>query len=672
MVAVVLVVLYHAGVAPISGGYVGVDAFFVISGFVITGLLLRERASRGRTSILHFYGRRCRRIIPAATLVIITTVAISYAFSGAGIGARTAVDGRWAAVFLANFHFWAVGTNYLSSQQPPSPLQNYWSLSVEEQFYIVYPTLFVLLAGLKTLSLRARLALGLGAIVVASFAFSIIDTASNSTGAYFSPFTRAWELALGALVAVGTPWLLQIPARLAALITWIGLTAILVAGVTFDAHTAYPGSLTSIPVVGAALVIAGGMAAPRLGAEALLGSAPFRGMGRISYSLYLWHWPILIVAAEHAGKTSLSVRENLEWVVVALIASIASYFLVENPVRHAEVLSRRRLASIGLGITLVVATIGVVAIQSNLNAPPGSPSVAGSRPPGGGSPIGSGQGDSDPIRDVERVVAASTRIKSMPRNLVPPLSQIESESNLGWPPAKTGCFAIYGQSIVPRCAFGDLSGTETMVLYGDSHAAMWFRALDEIAVRSHWKLIVLAKVGCPAGLLATHAPGESGEWVACDQWHRFAVQRIDQIDPNLLLISQEIQPKPDGGAYTATQWRRGLTKLFSRIHAPRAKEVIIGNIPHATGPDCLLQHLSDVQACSTVPSRSDLVGFNQVERQAARTAGAGYINVVPWFCSTVCSSVIGNYDVYADHKHVAVGYTRFLEGAMTEALHLEG
>jgi peptidoglycan/LPS O-acetylase OafA/YrhL len=281
-VAVALVVLFHSQVSAVSGGYVGVDVFFVISGFVITGVLLRERASLGRTSILSFYGRRCRRIIPAATLVIIVTVGMAYWFLGVAGGIPAADDGRWAAVFLANFHFISTGTNYLSSQQPPSPLQNFWSLAVEEQFYVVYPTLFLLVAGARVLSLRVRLAFCLIAIIGVSFAYSVVDTHNNPIDAYFSPFTRGWELALGALVAVCTPWLLKVPARLAALATWLGLGAIVVAACSFTSHTAYPGSLVAIPVVGAALIIAGGMNAHAIGAEALLRLPPFRWLGKLS------------------------------------------------------------------------------------------------------------------------------------------------------------------------------------------------------------------------------------------------------------------------------------------------------------------------------------------------------------------------------------------------------
>ena len=280
-VAVLLVVLFHAGWSMLSGGYIGVDVFFVISGFVITGVLLRERAASGRTSILTFYGRRCRRIIPAAALVIVVSALLAYVVVDSVTGRRTATDGRWASIFLANFHFASTGTDYFAVQQPPSPLLNFWSLSVEEQFYVVYPTLFLLIAGIGSrFALRVRLTWALGAVIVASFVFSILDTNAHATSAYFSPLTRAWELALGALVAVATPWLLQVPARVAAGATWLGLGAILAAAVSFNGTTAYPGSLVAIPVVGAALIIAGGVQAPRLGCRVHTPAAPLCADGQ--------------------------------------------------------------------------------------------------------------------------------------------------------------------------------------------------------------------------------------------------------------------------------------------------------------------------------------------------------------------------------------------------------
>jgi peptidoglycan/LPS O-acetylase OafA/YrhL len=668
-VAVALVVLFHSGVSALSGGYIGVDVFFVISGFVITGVLLRERIATGRTSILAFYGRRCRRIIPAATLVIIVTVLLSYVFLGVGVGGRTATDGRFATVFLANFHFSAIGTNYLSSQAPPSPLQNYWSLSVEEQFYVVYPTLFLLLAGLKTRwSLRGRLAAGLVAVIAVSLAFSVLDTSSHPTSAYFSPFTRAWELGLGALVAVGTPWLKKtVPSTIAALVTWIGLGAVLVGAFTFGAQTAYPGSLVAIPVAGAALIIAGGVNAGRFGAEALLGLAPMRLLGKLSYSLYLWHWPLLIVAAEYAGKTSLSLKDNLGWDLVALGASALTYVLVENPVRHAKFLFRVRWASVGLGAALVVVALGAVTLQSDIalaNAPDAS--RAPSTPPATSAPGGSGAS----LATVLSLVAASARIQTVPHDLIPPFAQVVSQpmSDLGFPDFAKGCWPSASMSTVPACVFGDRSGTHTMILYGDSHAGMWFQALDDIATAAHWKLVVLSKGACPADPLPTHAPSSTGEWAACDRWHDFAIKRINTIKPVLLVVTQNVAQDPQGAYYNPLQWRRGLKKLFKTITIPKTATLVLGNIPSSTASDCLVKHTRDVQACSS--SIRALKPYNDAERRAAATAGARYVSITPWLCTSTCSAVIGNYDVYFNYSHIAIGYTRYLEGVLADALDL--
>jgi peptidoglycan/LPS O-acetylase OafA/YrhL len=362
-VAVALVVLFHAGVPAVSGGYVGVDVFFVLSGFVITGLLLRERAASGKTKLLGFYGRRCRRILPAATLVIIVTVLAAYHWLGFITGNSTAQTGRTASLFYANFHFISIGTNYLASQAPPSPLQNFWSLSVEEQFYVVYPTLFIFAALMwSQVSLRLKLTVLLLISIAASFAWSIHQTATNATAAYFSPFTHAWELALGGLVAVGSYQLVKLPRWVAIAMTWVGLAGILVAAFVFTAATAYPGYAVALPVVGTALVVAGGTAAPAWGAEALLRLHPFRWLGKLSYSLYLWHWPILIIAAQYAGRP-LSVKDNLGWVLVALGISIVCYLGVENPIRHWKFLTRSPVRSVCLGALLTAISLGVMAFE---------------------------------------------------------------------------------------------------------------------------------------------------------------------------------------------------------------------------------------------------------------------------------------------------------------------
>jgi peptidoglycan/LPS O-acetylase OafA/YrhL len=365
-VAVLLVVLYHAGIRPFTGGYVGVDVFFVISGFVITGLLLRERAVTGRTSVLSFYARRCRRILPAAALVVVATLWATYHWLGFIRGEQVVADARAAALFVANFHFISLQTNYLTAQRPPSPLQNLWSLSVEEQFYLVYPTFFILLGALATASrriaFRTVLAVGLSLVIAASLAWSIHQTATNATAAYFSPLTHAWELALGALVAVGTAVLASLPKPVAAALTWGGVAAILVAATAYSDATSYPGIAVALPVVGTACVIAGGTPIPRFGAEFVLRQRVMQWFGKLSYSLYLWHWPLLAIAAEHAGH-ELSTASALGWVVVAVALSVVTYTLVENPIRRGRRLSRRPLASIALGGLLTAAVLSVTTLE---------------------------------------------------------------------------------------------------------------------------------------------------------------------------------------------------------------------------------------------------------------------------------------------------------------------
>ena len=210
-----------------------------------------------------------------------------------------------------------------------------------------------------------------------------------------------------------------------------------------------------------------------------------------------------------------------------------------------------------------------------------------------------------------------------------------------------------------------------MVLYGDSHAAMWFRAFDDIATRAHWKLVILSKGACPAAPLPTHPPGGTGDWVACDQWHRFAVDRINQLDPTLLIITQNETPTPDSRSYSPAQWQSGLEELLNEVTAPKTVKVVLGNIPPIGGPGCLVRHIDDVQACARPPHPYLRFVYEQAEKLATEAVGARYIDVTPWFCAKRCSSVIGDYDVYFNSTHVAVGYTRFLEGVLGDALDLQ-
>jgi peptidoglycan/LPS O-acetylase OafA/YrhL len=657
-VAVLLVVFYHADSPGVTGGFVGVDVFFVISGFVITGVLLRERGGTGHTSIVAFYARRVRRILPAATLTILATVAASYALLGFVAGNGVADDGRWAAVFLANFHFESIGTNYFTATLPPSPLQNFWSLSVEEQFYLVYPTLFLVVASLRgRVSLHVRMAVVLSAVVAGSFWLSVTQTASAPTAAYFSPFTRAWELALGALVAVGTPWLKRLPITIAATLAWSGLVAIGVAAFTFTSATPYPGSLVAIPVVGAALVIGGGVAEPRRGAERLLGLGPFQWFGKRSYSLYLWHWPILIIAAEQAGRTSLPFRDTIWLLLLAVAVSMASYRLVENPIRHLRLPPK---ATVAAGAAVVLATVLALTLAITTETTPDAAVHL---------PIA-------PNTDaVLQAVAAARSIHTVPSILDPSLADVGSD--YGEDGISRACSASYFQSTTEKlCVLGDVHGRRLLVVYGDSHAGMWLPGFDGLAKTAHMRLLVLSKPGCPAALVTISNPrgvgNPAGAFTACNEWHTWAVKTINRLAPSMLVVTQESgftapgQPQP---VFSASEWADGLNALLAKIPNPRIEKVILGNIPQLAGspPTCLAAHLNQVQACST-PIAQAVVPLDATEYAVARAHGIKYIDPTSWLCSRVCTAIVGAYDVYLDKFHITAAYATYLQNALAHAL----
>jgi peptidoglycan/LPS O-acetylase OafA/YrhL len=356
-VAVMLVVIVHARFSFFPGGFIGVDVFFVISGFVITGVLLREHATTGGTNVVAFYGRRARRIIPAAIAVLVISMVAERLIVGKSAAEFAAGQAQWASIFLADFPH---GESIL--RPTAAPFGAYWSLAVEEQFYLLYPILFVLGAlSWRRVSFRLKLSVVLTSIAASSFVWSVIS--SRGAGflvAYISPLTHAWELAIGGLLAIVTSRLMGIPPRLAACMSWLGLAAIIAAACLLKSPLDYPGYRAALPVLGAALIIAGGAAAPRWGAEFLLRQFPFKWLGLLSFSLYLWHYPVIIIAGQHWQSTTQPV--NLLLAVLAIVLAAGTYFAIEKPVRHSALLTRLPVLSVTVGVALIVAGLLLIEV----------------------------------------------------------------------------------------------------------------------------------------------------------------------------------------------------------------------------------------------------------------------------------------------------------------------
>ena len=456
----------------------------------------------------------------------------------------------------------------------------------------MYPTVFLLIASVRSRwSVHSKLFVGLVVIIAGSFALSVFQTASSPTVAYFSPLTRAWELAIGALVAVSTKWLLTLPKTVCAILTWVGLAGIAFGAVVFNGNTAYPGSLVAIPVVGAALVIAGGTRTPPWAAESVLKGGPFQWFGKLSYSIYLWHWPLLIIAADVAGA-SLPFRRNIIWLVVALAASVASFYWSRTRCAMPA-FALRRWTPIGFGAVLIAVSLIVATVEIDVHAAPPASSSSSHETTGAVSRVASS------TAEVERLVRASANIEKLPADLTPALTDVRSD----WGGRSPPCWPAVGQSSIPACMFGDLNSKHTMVVYGDSHAGMWFDTLQLIATAIHWRLAYLGKGYCPANFLAYgNPPGferPGGEYSVCNQWHGFAITGSTGCSP-------------------------------PRDHHP-------GGPPQARWQPLQQRPMA-----------------NKAEESAASETGTHYVSVTPWFCSSTCVAVIGNFEVYWDDFHRSV------------------
>jgi peptidoglycan/LPS O-acetylase OafA/YrhL len=362
-VAVTLVVLFHVGSSVLPGGFVGVDVFYVISGFLITGLLVRELRSSGTVSIANFYARRVRRLLPLSALVLVTTAIASRFLAPVldrpGIGS----DIQAAATYVANWHFATASTQYMASTGK-SPVLHYWSLSVEEQFYVLWPLLLLLASsGAARRSWQVgvrRIAVTLGVLGTVSFTLSVVTTTTSGPFAFFGLHTRAWELAVGAGLALATDRWLRRPTLWSISLGWIGLLMVLGSAGLLTGDTPYPGSAAALPVLGTAMLLASGAARSSWSVGRLLSLPPVRYLGRISYAWYLWHWPCLVLlggvgadSAEGAGDQSAGgpgVTRLVAAIAASLVLSVLSHHLVENPARRTAWLSRFTGRSLMLGV----------------------------------------------------------------------------------------------------------------------------------------------------------------------------------------------------------------------------------------------------------------------------------------------------------------------------------
>ena len=672
-VAVLAVVVYHAGLSQVGGGFVGVDVFYVLSGFLITGLLWEELQTTARLRLGAFYGRRARRLLPAAVLVLMVTLAASWVWLSPLQARGAARDAAAAALYVANYRFALQRTDYLADASP-SPLQHYWSLGVEEQFYLLWPLLLlvVFVAGrrLRTRSSAGAVA-GLALAGVGSLALSLRLTAVSEPWAFFSLPTRAWELAAGGLVALSASTLRRLPGVAAATLGWLGLEAIAWSITRFSAATPFPGIAALFPVGGTAAVLAAGCAAPRLGPGRVLGWRPLQAGGKLSYSWCLWHWPPLILAPAVAGHP-LGLGQNLSLAAASGLLALATVKLVEDPVRFSPWLRARPGRSLALGAGLTVsaaattmATAVLVPIPhgQGLAAPPAVIRIT--RPP----PRARRPTTEDPAAarlaslsaPVVRAVAKAVTVGMVPANLEPSLESAHANQPR---PVADGCLIRWLGVGSGPCVYGSPASRRTVVLFGDSHAFQWFPALDRAASAHRWRLVSLTKTTCPPVQLSFWSPVLGRPYVECDGWRASMLQRIRAERPALVVLGAA---RHYGDVYHfqvyGPAWISGLAKTVHQVRATGAQVVVLGPTPKpkVDVPDCLSRHLHNAVACTTTRRVAVDTGGVRLERQAVLRAGGSYLDVTPWLCTSLaCAAMVGNLLAYRDDNHLTTTYTTWL------------
>jgi peptidoglycan/LPS O-acetylase OafA/YrhL len=660
--AVGMVVIYHLYPSVLPGGFVGVDVFFVISGFLITGHLWRGFLRAGSVRLVDFWGRRARRLLPAAALVLAVTWIVSrYALPVTQL-AGTAAQIRASALYFQNWQLAHDAVNYLTAEDPASPVQHFWSLSVEEQFYLVWPLLFVV-AGL-VVRWRGRggrvIIAGLtSALVAGSLAYSVYDTRVNPSAAYFVTTTRMWELGAGGLLAlVPERWSQRVGRQ--GWLGWAGLALVVASPFVLRGTTAFPGALALLPVTGAVLLIAGGSALGRYGPARLMSVGPMVFLGGISYSLYLWHWPVINVWTTWRGKAP-GVASGLALVAVSLLLAWLTKVLVEDRIRLSPLLTGHawRSVSTAVAVAVPVAMVSVYVAGSpgqwNDELGPGYPGAA---------------------------ALAGTVSRVTPKPVLPPLSDVHSAVPEYW---LQGCLDDTQTSTPKECVYGDTTNPQLKVaLVGDSIAGNWFPALEQIAVQQHWELITELHGDCAwtATMMVDGSTG--GSYTACQQWGAAVLRDLlTTIRPGVVLTSDlpgtgsaaHPQPGPqanaDIGAGMATYWTQLEDHGISVV--PIEETPVMG----FSIPDCVARHGVSSRKCDVPAAKAIIPDPPTLDATRDMASKVTEIDMNQFICGQAeCPAVVGNVLVYFDGHHLTSFYaktlTPYLEPRLLSALRISG
>jgi peptidoglycan/LPS O-acetylase OafA/YrhL len=672
-VAVLLVVLFHLWPNRLPGGFVGVDVFFVISGYLITAHMYREAATTGTLSLRRFWARRIRRLLPASLLVLAISAAAAVLFLPATVWMMTARQIAASALYVQNWALAEDAVDYMAKDNVPTLAQHYWSLSVEEQFYVFWPLLvlgLIFLAGRpawrRRVGLRRLLIVGFCGAGATSLAWSVLATANERSTAYFVTPTRVWEFVAGALVAVVViPGMGSEKARRT--VGWLGLGAIVTSAVLIDGESLFPGWIALLPVLGTVAVIVAGATVSHYTPAWWLSRRPLVFIGDISYSVYLWHWPLIIVFP-HVTGVDLRTLDKISIFVATIILSWLSKIFVEDPMRTKPLLvvrPWRSFAFAAAGMTVVVAVSVVIIEEVERRAD--------------AAVVAAEQGSSDATGincDGPQALDPGNGCASVAGSgpLVPPPEVVALQNA---EPAFPGCQQTIAPSAVKICAIGsdDPHPERIVAVVGDSHATHWFAAFDRLGQTRNWKVLTYVKTSCPVMTARRVLPDEQtddGE-LSCLAWGETVRRQIAADESISYVFTAAFSSAYD---YTDAPGRPsddprtdGFQAVWKTWVAAGKEVFVIKDVPPTQGdnvPNCLAGNLDDRLACAT--SADELpVDASEDAAVAMGDPLVHLIDLTDQFCdSRLCYPVVGDLIVYRDYSHLSGEYSQALAPYISE------
>jgi peptidoglycan/LPS O-acetylase OafA/YrhL len=635
-IGALFIAVYHIWLAKVSGG---VDVFFVISGFLMASVLIRQYNREGRLKPVAFWGNLVRRIAPSAYFVLLCTLGLSYVFVPEPLWTQVIKETVHSALHVENLGLMRSSVDYLARDNPPSPVQQFWALSIQIQFYAVLP--FLLMAAFwlaaRAQSLKPVL-LMIGTLIAVSFAYSLWATPINPAPTYFNPLSRAWEFFTGSLLAFVLPYI-RLGSMVRNVLAAIGLFVLLFAGLIIPVDVHFPGYIALVPVAAAVFLIIAGAHEQNTAVKRILSHRLLVAIGGVSFTIYLWHWPLLVFAREYNGGGSLSLTQGVMVIAVSILLAFATTRLVERPLRSKnKTQGARVVVSYAIGVAFLAPVLASAGLwRHHLN-------------------------------DIVRTEAAQSQEFQA---IAPPLAKVQTDTS-----AITSETFIAVKSVLPdtysdgchqdavtpdlkECAYGDAESKTVVALVGGSHSAQWLPALNIIGQENGLKIVNMTKSDCPFGALENSDP-------SCADWNGQALERLGELKPSAVVTTSTRTEKDSGNEYVpesyVEQWQ-ALDKLDIPVVAIRDNPSFDFDVIN-----CVARHKDDPQTCAK-PRDESLAKQDPAEPVGEQIENVSTIDMSEFLCTEqTCPTVTNDYLMYRDWQHLNVPFVVSLTTALSEKL----